>query len=618
MSTFRQTLRSRFGVLGIAILVVVGVLLVRVWTIQVLNGAAYATLSEENRIREVALDAPRGRILDRAGRPLVVNRASLAVFLSPSEGENEPLVERLAELLGVETAEIEERMTSVREEPLKPRMIASDVPMEIVAYLAEHAAALPGVSVEPVPVRLYPEGDLGAHVLGYTGEISEERIEDEGFEDYLLGDLVGKSGAELEFESVLRGEAGFVRHEVDARGDPRRTVERREPIPGRDVVLTIDSEAQKVAEVALADAITEAHRQDFPNARAGAVVAVDIATGEILAMASAPSYDPELFIGGIGTEDWERLNDEDSEYPLHNRAIMSGYPPASIFKVVTGLAGLEEGVAKQYGTYYCPGKWTEMGEQWPKYCWKRSGHGGIDFMSGMEQSCDTVFYEIGYEFYKREGERLQAYARRFGLGEKTGVDLPGEVPGRVPDAAWKLEFNEDYPEYQKWLPGDTVNMAIGQGDMLATPLQMVTVFSAVANDGQLMRPHVLKEVLGPEGEVAVSFEPEVSHPPAASARNLEIIEDALVGVTEDGTAKEVFQGFEATVAGKTGTAQVKGKDDYAWFVGYAPAEDPRYAVAVVVEEGGSGGGVAGPAVRTILAHLLDLPIEEVRATDLSR
>ncbi|MBA4370773.1 MAG: penicillin-binding protein 2, partial [Coriobacteriaceae bacterium] len=357
---------------------------------------------------------------------------------------------------------------------------------------------------------------------------------------------------------------------------------------------------------------------DYDKAKAGAVVALDVKTGEVLAMASAPSYDPKLFIGGITEADWKRLNAKNSEYPLNNRAIMAAYPPASTFKAVTGLAGLRWGVTSEWRTYTCAGKWVEMGEQWPKWCWNRSGHGSVSFHRGITDSCDTVFYEIGYEFYKQKDEKLQRVAREFGIGQVTGIDLPGEVRGRVPDAAWKREFNKDYPEYRTWLPGDTVNMAIGQGDLLATPLQMAQVYATVANGGRIMRPHILKDVLDLDGKVVRSAEVTSSGRVDASAAQFAVIRRGLRSVTEEGTARSAFRGFDANVLGKTGTAEVYGKDDYAWFVGVAPAEKPRYVVAVVVEQGGHGGSVAAPAARQVLAQLLGLRVEHVRAQDVSR
>jgi penicillin-binding protein 2 len=618
VATFRERLKPRYAALGIIFLSVLGVLLLRAWSMQVLSADRFATAAENNRIREIAVDAPRGRILDRNGAPLVTNRATLGVTVAPGAKDDDEMLYRLSVVLGMPLDDVKERISSTREAALKPRVVALDVPMTVVAYLAEHESEFPGVEVSVLPVREYPHGAIAAHVLGYTGEISEESLNSGDMEGYVYGDIVGKSGAERQFESVLQGEKGYRRVEVDAVGSPRHVLEEAEPVAGRDVVLTIDLEVQQVAEEALQRALAEARADDFKNARAGAAVALDVRTGEVLAMASIPTFDPTLFIGGIRTQDWEALNAEDSEYPLNNRAIQAAYPPASTYKAVTGMAGLEYGVSSLGHSYYCAGNWKGMGEQWSKFCWNRRGHGSIGFTRGVAESCDVVFYEIGYEFYKRDKEELQAFARRFGVGSELGIDLPGEVAGRVPDAAWKAEFNANYPEYRQWLPGDTVNMVIGQGDLLTTPLQMAAVYAGIANDGNVMRPHVLKEVLDSQGDAVRAYEPEVAFASEVSQETLRTMHNALLEVTESGTGLSAFRGFGERVAGKTGTAEVAGKDDYAWFTAYAPADDPQYAVAVVIEQGGGGGAIAAPAAREILAALLGLPIEHVQATDVSR
>jgi len=618
VATFRERLKPRYAALGIIFLSVLGVLLLRAWSMQVLSADRFATAAENNRIREIAVDAPRGRILDRSGAPLVTNRATLGVTVAPGAKDDDEMLYRLSVVLGMPLDDVKERISSTREAALKPRVVALDVPMTVVAYLAEHESEFPGVEVSVVPVREYPHGSIAAHVLGYTGEISEESLNSGDMEGYVFGDIVGKSGAERQFESVLQGEKGYRRVEVDAVGSPRHVLEEAEPVAGRDVVLTIDLEIQQVAEEALQRALAEARADNFKNARAGAAVALDVRTGEVLAMASIPTFDPTLFIGGIRTQDWEALNAEDSEYPLNNRAIQAAYPPASTYKAVTGMAGLEYGVSSLGHSYYCAGRWTDMGEEWSKFCWNRRGHGSIGFTRGVAESCDVVFYEIGYEFYKRDKEELQAFARRFGVGSELGIDLPGEVAGRVPDAAWKAEFNANYPEYRQWLPGDTVNMVIGQGDLLTTPLQMAAVYAGIANDGNVMRPHVLKEVLDSQGDAVRAYEPEVAFASEVSQETLRTMHNALLEVTESGTGRSAFRGFGERVAGKTGTAEVAGKDDYAWFTAYAPADDPQYAVAVVIEQGGGGGAIAAPAAREILAALLGLPVEHVQATDVSR
>lgn len=619
MSSFRERLRPRFALLGLIVLGVLVLLLARLWSMQVLAGDVYAAQAENNRVREVTLEAPRGLIRDRKGRLLVTNRMTLAVTVSPTAKDDDAMLARLSNVLGMSVADIEEKIGTKRLEALKPRVVAIDVPMATAAYLSEHASEFPGVAVEQQAVREYPQGTLAAHVLGYTGAISESEFKARPeLAGYQLGDTVGKTGVELQYERVLQGDRGFQRIEVDASGKPKRVIEQGDPIPGRDVVLTIDSDVQRVAEEALGRALKEAKRQEFPKARAGAAVALDVDTGEVLAMASVPTYDPKLFIGGISTANWRRLNAKNSEYPLNNRAIMAQYPPASTFKAFTGLASLTHDVSSPGSTYDCEGRWVEMGEQWPKWCWNRGGHGLETFMEGVRDSCDVVFYEIGYKFYKRGKEELQKFSRRFGFGQTTGIDLPGEADGRVPDAAWKRRFNENYPEYRKWLPGDTVNMAIGQGDLLVTPLQLAAAYSAIGNGGVVYKPHVLKHVLGTDGRPTLVSKRTPAFRTGVAKKDLNTMADALVTVTEDGTAREAFAGFDPTVAGKTGTAQVAHKDDYAWFVAFAPAEKPKYAVAVAIEQGGHGGSVAAPAAREILASLLGEPIEHVTATDASR
>ena len=640
MPTVSQEFRSRFGVLGIIVVVVLSALFVRLWTMQVLNGESFAAQAENNRVREISIQAPRGRILDRNGVPLVTNRSALAVSVDPSHEDVRALLTRtwtedtaddptsreldemfgeVATLLGTTPADIWDRVTDVQQEALRPRVVAVDVSMESVAQIAERQTDFPWAVVEEIAVREYPNGNLAAHILGYTGAISEEQFKNsDEYSGYERGDTVGKSGVERQYESLLQGDKGWRRIEVNASGRAQGVVSEQAPRPGNDIRLTIDAAVQAVTEDQLDAAIAEAHRQGYNSSRAGAAVVLDIETGEVLASTSRPTYDPAAFLGGISSAEWEALNAKTSEYPLNDRAVMGAYPPASTYKVITAISGMEAGITGENTTYTCTGRWTDMGKQWPKWCWKRTGHGTVSLRGGLKHSCDTVFYEIGYELYKRGEEELQATSREFGLGAKTGIDLPGESAGRVPDAAWKKRYNENYPEYQMWLPGDTVNMSIGQGDMLTTPLQMALVYAGLANDGDIMRPHVLRDVLGSEGDVIRTIEPEVLHTTGVSAELLGVVERGLVDVTETGTAKGAFAGFRPTVAGKTGTAQVKGKDDYAWFCAYAPAEDPKYAVAIIVEQGGHGGSVTGPAARNILAHLLGQELKTIRTTDESR
>ncbi len=584
---------------------------------QVLQGSAYAQQSEQNRVRPVTTAAPRGRILDRNGKPLVANRATMAVVVVQSAAKNPALVNRLSAVLSMPAADILAKIASVKETALAPRTVAIDVPMAAVAYLEEHASDFPGVEVAVQAVREYPQGKLAAHVLGYTGDASEEELSVAG-SSLVPGDIVGKAGAEAQFESVLQGDRGRRLLEVDATGKPHRVIQDVAPVAGRDIELTIDSDVQKITEAALRQAMVDAHRANFPKARAGAAVAVDVRTGEVLSMASLPTYDPKAFLGGVSQKTWAKLTNKNSEYPLTNRVIQAQYPAASTFKAMTGLAGLENGVIVPSSTFICQGRWVGMGKQWPKWCWNHGGHGAEDFITAIRDSCDVYFYNVSYKFYKMGGEKLQKFARMFGFGANSGVDLPGEASGRVPDAKWKSSYNQDYPEMQQWLPGDTVNLGIGQGDLLVTPMQLVDAYAGIANGGDVMKPHVLFKVLGADGKTVIKSQPQVAFHTSTSASHLSTLKSALVLVTQSGTAKGAFRGFPITVAGKSGTAQVYGKDDLAWFVGFAPASHPKYCVAVVVEQGGHGGSVAGPAARQILAALLGQKVTHVTATDRSR
>jgi len=609
-------------------LCVLGVLLAKLWSMQVLHGEDYAKAAVANRVSSYTVSAPRGRILDRKGRLLVANKSTMAVYVDPafsyvtSSGKrvkNSGLFERLATVLGMPETDVEKKAFSVKEQALAPRMVAMSASEQAVAYISEHPDLFKGVDVRPEPIRRYPKGTLAAHVLGYTGEVSEDQIAASGPNGYKYGDIVGKAGAEEEFEKVLQGDRGERVVEIDAQGRPQRVLSNTEPTPGHDVVLTIDSKVQAVTEHALAQALDDAHKAKFSNAHAGAAVAIDVHTGDVIAMASVPAYDPSMFLNGMTDKQWASLTATASNDPLTNRAISGLYPSASTFKAMTGLGALQNHLITPNTTVDCVGRWTEMGKPWAKWCWNHAGHGIEDFHTAVRDSCDSYFYHVGYLFYKDGGEKLQKYARRFGFGEHSGLDLPGELSGRVPDAAWKLSYFQNYPELQKWQPGDEVNLAIGQGDLLVTPLQLADAYAGIANGGKVMTPHIMERVLAPDGKTVLSYKPKVAFDSKTSASNLATMKSALVAVTQQGgTGYGAFAGFPVKVAGKTGTAQVAGKDDYAWFVGFAPADKPKYAVAVLVEQGGHGGSIAGPAARQIFGALLGEKITHVSATDTSR
>jgi penicillin-binding protein 2 len=618
MTTFREQLKGRFAVLGVVVLVVLGVLAVRLWSMQVIGGTQYAAAAQNNSTREVSLPAPRGRILDAKGRPLVTNRPVMNVTAPSSISQDTTLIARLSAAIDVPVDEIQAKLASFKQERLAPRVLRTDVPLVTAAYLSEHSADFPGVEVQEASVRDYPFGSMAAHVLGYTGEISEEQMAASSTVNASMGDIVGKTGVESFYDKVLQGEKGFRRFEVDNQGHVRSVLAQGAPIAGKDVRLTINKDIQAVAEKALSNALVEAHRQGFTKARAGSVVVLNVKTGAVVAMASVPTYDPAVFLGGVSPAEWKSLNDPSSEYPLNNRAIMAAYPPASTFKSIVAMAGLQSRVITAGTRFTCTGRWRGFGSQWAKWCWLHSGHGTLTLIGAIEQSCDSYFYNVGKRFYEAPGEKLQAFVRSIGLGERLGIDLSGEVAGRVPDAAWKQAFNKDYPEYQQWLPGDTVNMAIGQGDLLVTPLQLASAYATLGNGGKVVRPHVLDAVLGSDGIPSIVDSTTVSSDATLSASNLATLRTALVGVTTVGTGASAFRGFPISVAGKTGTAQVSGKDDYALFACYAPAASPRYAIAVVIEQGGHGGSVAAPVARQIMSKLFGVKYHAVHATDVSR
>lgn len=633
----------RFTLFVMFCLALLGVLVVRLWFLQVVQGDRYKAMAEGNRIREVPLEAQRGNILDRNYKDMVINRQALSIFVQPTEFEKldnkDEEVQRLASMLGMQPLEIMNKVQGTEVQPHKPVLIKKDVDPETWFYIAERQADFPWVMADEMPVREYKAGEenLASHVLGYLGEISEEQLQALKDKGYKAGDIVGTSGVEAYYEDTLRGINGKTIVEVDARGLPLQTLGEEERKPGETVVLTLDKDLQKVVEDSLRWGISYARtyydqeRQKNFAAPAGAAVVLDPTNGEILAMASEPSFNLEDFVGGINDEEWKNLNDPKNNYPLNNRAIVGQYPPGSTFKVITALASLMDLGIGAYSPFTCNHIFSE-GEfkDFPKTCW--GTHGSIDFMNAIMQSCDTVFYHLGYQFYlnrERNGwvTRLQDYATLAGLGKMTGVDLPNEFEGRVPTPQWKWEFNQGNPDYQQWYPGDTVNMAVGQGDILMTPLQLANVYAAIANRGPFFRPHIGKEILTWQGDTVQTIPPaqigDLTNPANpggvyVSKASLEVVRSALTGVVSGGgTAASVFQNFplqQVPVAGKTGTAEVAGKQPCAWFTCYAPANDPKYVVTVMVEEGGHGGMVAAPVARRILEQLFGIPPQEAIVT----
>lgn len=615
----QETFERRMAVFGVIIIIAVGALFTRLWFMQVVGGVNYRKMAEGNRIRELSLEAPRGSIMDRNGEVVVRNRNALSISVVPAElGGDEKVIGRLSRLLDMSEEEIELKIEKAQSPNQRTVLIKSDVDEGVITYICEHQREFQGVLAGTTHIRDYPWKELAAHTIGYLGEISPEELEKKKDHGYSAGDEIGLSGVERTYDESLRGKVGKYRLEVDASGNAIRVLSRVEPRSGMDLRLTIDMDIQRAAEDALAAQVEVSRRRYHSETRrpytvsGGSVVVMDPGNGEVLAMASYPTFDLNEFVDGISVAVWEEMNQPESFYPLNNRAIMSELPPGSIFKPVTALAGLKEGLAAPDSSYLCEGVFTEGAfEDYPKRCWKT--HGPIDFFNSMVESCDIAFYHIGNSMYQRqlagEGRALWDYAVDFRLGRTTGIDLISEMKGRVPTPEWKKEFNQGNPDYQVWYPGDTVNMAIGQGDVLATPLQMATIYGAIAT-GQFVRPHLMKSMEDEDGNILMESTTEIVEVLEYDQFMVEQVKHSLNAVVHGhGTAADTFDGFPLElipVAGKTGTSEIVGKQPTAWFACYAPVTDPRYVVVVALEEGGHGGESAAPVARRVLEGIFGI------------
>jgi penicillin-binding protein 2 len=596
----------RIGVLGAMAVLLFAVLFFRIWFLQVLSGDKYVAMAENNRIRYIPEEATRGLIYDRNMVPLVDNRAGIAVTVFPpalSDPERE--LAELAKAIDMPVEEIQKQLDLHQEDTYRSVIIKKDITPEQKSFLIERIPLyFPGVDIKKYPLRSYPQSATAAHVLGHVGEIDKNELIDPYYNEYKGGDEIGKDGVEYQYDQYLRGIDGGREVEVDAAGRPKRELGSDQSQAGNNVILSIDTAIQKAVEESLVYGIDLAHEESYLAANGAAAVVMNPNNGEIYAMASYPTFNPELWVGGISDSDYQALTAEGSNDALLNRVISGQYPPASTFKAVTAMAALEETVVTQLTNFTCTGEWDVLSQ--PFKCW--GIHGDVDVRHALIQSCDTYFYNVGYRFYKAESLGIQRWAGQAGFGRETGIDLPGEAIGRVPDPTWKEEVGVTEID-RMWLPGNSVNLSIGQGDMLATPLQLATAYSAIANDGLLVKPHVgLRVEDQVTGQQVVNLQPDEVLELGASMETLRAIREGLDQATEPGTTVgDTFAGFTPSVAGKTGTAQVFGKTDYAWYVAYAPVEDPQVVVAVLVEQGGGGGSVAAPVARRILEAFFATP-----------
>jgi penicillin-binding protein 2 len=616
--------RGRLYAFALVIAGVFGTLAMRLWSLQVISAGSYQKLAEQNMTSEATVPATRGRILDRNGAELVGNRPSLCVEAPKRIVESPVIVHLLSLVLGIPKGIVRHRLLDDSLGAQANRVIATDVTMDAVSFIREHQQLFAGVEVAERSVRTYPHGSLAAHVLGYIGTVTEaDLLLPNPAISYEGGDYVGKSGAEFAFESVLQGTRGVRTYRVDSAGKPLDLISESPPQNGSDVCLTIDLELQKATERIMADVITSSHQKGFYHANAGALVCIDVEDGGILASTSYPSFNPEELARGISDELWEELTREGSGYPLNNRVIAGLYPAASTFKAFTSLAGLEHGVVGGGTQFTCKGVWDDYGEEWAQRCWiYPSGHGTLGLEEAINQSCDVYFYNIGAGFYKlwqdedAQGDPFQEYLRTWGFGSLTGVDIPGEAEGRVPDAHWKHDAFSNTPEDAQWRPGDMTSMSIGQGDILVTPLQLVNGYAGLARR-KMLKPRFFHRALNNKGETVVTGKPEESGvQPSINEGFLARVEDGLRRVTA--RMGGPFNQLPVTVAGKSGTAEVATKEDFSWFVAFAPAEAPKYCVACIVEQAGDGSSAAVLGVQHTLAAIYGVDVGDIIVAQGSR
>ncbi|MEN6474345.1 MAG: penicillin-binding protein 2 [Syntrophaceae bacterium] len=577
---FKRKATGLIVVLGsLLALLVIGLL-----NMQIFLGDYYEELSRNNRMRFMYIKAPRGRIVDRQGVVLADNRPSYNIMVIPEDiADVRTIARRVAGLLDKDAREIEDKIKGALSRPYDPIYIAKDMSFEQLARVEMDSFNLPGISIDAESERDYLFKDLLSHTLGFVGEISAKQLKSRDGSGYIQGDVIGKTGVEAVCEETLRGRKGDIAFEVDALGRKIKVLEERPPIKGREVKLTIDSRLQSIAKAALGD-------------KPGAIVAMVPATGEVLAMASSPSFDPGIFLTPLTPAMWKEIVGNPM-HPLENRALRGQYAPGSIFKVIVGLAGLTEGVIGPHDRVFCSGYYN-LGSRTFR-CWKRTGHGYVDFIRGLGESCDVYFYTLG----RMLGIDLIArYATDLGLGRTTGIEL-NDAAGIMPSQAWKRKRFKGGAG--KWYPGETINTAIGQGYTMVTPIQVAKAMSAVVNGGKVMVPHVL-----------ASTPPKVEKEIAVSQETLSDIKAAMKYVVQgdSGTAR-VLKDPMFSIGGKTGTAQVarlltsKLPDesdipyhlrDHAWFFGFSPVETPEIVVVAVAEHGGHGGSVAAPMVGEVI------------------
>ena len=601
--TITPQLARRVAMLGGVAVVVLGIVLLRLWYLQVLSGDQYVAEANNNRVREIKVAAPRGEIVDRNGRVLVDNRMGLAVKITPDElpreqDKKDRLYRRLADLLDLRKEEIR---TSVREQlravPFSAATVKQDVGLSTVQFIEENRRAFPGVTAEKVFLRSYPHDRVGAHLFGTVGEVSPQQLSDPRYSEVEQGDRVGQSGIESTYDRFLRGVNGATKVQVDAAGSltPRR-LPRQEPVPGRQLRLAIDLDVQETGHEVL-------------GTERGAFVVMEAKTGQVRALGSAPSFDPNLFSKLIKQRDLDALSSEAEGQPLLNRAVQGDYPAGSTFKLITSVAGLQERLIQPATTVFDSGAIEVGGREWTNA--GKQPNGSVDLRRALEVSSDVYYYRLGQAANAAgDGQAIQRWSSRLGIGRSTGIDLPAEQPGVVPDRKWRERLNQSGAgDGRPWSVGDNMNLSVGQGDLSTNPLQMAVAYAAVANGGFVVRPRLAMRIEDGQSRPVQELDPPPRRRLAISPGNRQAILDGLRGAASGprGTSTDVFKGFPIQIAGKTGTAEHAGQADQSWYVALAPYPNPEYVVVVTFERGGFGAETAAPAACRILATMYGVP-----------
>lgn len=638
-------LALRIGILGALTLAVFGILFFRLWALQVLSGTQYLRAAQNNQLRTIRVEAPRGVILDRDGRILVANKEATAVHVWPADLPDDPvarerLLRRLTRILGVEYGPVARNVRRRASDPLAQVTVKAAADEDEVLYLLEHESELPGVRIADTFIRHYRFQSLAAHVLGYVGEISPQQLKRLRKQGYELGDKIGQGGVEATYDRYLRGQPGRQQLRVDSSGRPRSDMRpMRDPDPGYSLRLTLDIELQQRAEQALREAVEYARTQDCKGcwmANGGAVVALDPRNGEIRAIASNPTFQPRVYTQPDPRQLRELVNQRAAEaanFPALNRVTQGLYPPGSTWKPVTALAAMQEHILAPYSTLDCTSTYTAGRDRQVFRNWDPNVNAAMTLPTALGASCDTYFYKVGEDFYNlppERGQPLQAWSRRLGFGRPTGIDVGPEEEGLVPTIKWRRETFEH--EIDKlWKPGDSIQLAIGQKDLLVTPLQMAAFYAFVANGGKVVKPHLASRIEEPRDESAQPIVRRSLAPTAPRALNVDqgalaAIRDGLYKATHEsyGTASGVFGAFPISIAGKTGTAE-KVRDlggyadlvDQSWFCGYGPTDQPELVICGIVENGGFGGAVAAPMTAKIFAKHFGIEsyVSSAEATD---